>query len=291
VTATARLLTPPGPAAIAVIQVAGAGAGAALERVFRPRGRKADATLGAIGAGDLADEVIVVRHGDGFEICGHGGSGTVARVLGALREAGVEAAPPGPLPLAARARTWLGVRVASWVEAGLLAPDDPVVAPLLEPRRVVLAGAPNAGKSSLFNALLERERAIVSEVAGTTRDVIEEETALEGVPMVLCDCAGTPSAPAPGIDGAAADRARRALAGADLAIRCIDGSVGWDGRAREDELLAITKSDLPAAFEAPAGALRVSARTRDGLDALARAIATRLLGRDPRGISRPEASR
>ena len=323
----ARLLTPPGPAAIAVLEVEGAGAAAAIARVFRPRATRRPAggrvvSVGTIETDEVADEVVLVPvDADRFEICGHGGPGTIARVLAALGTAGVDAAAPLPAPLVARARTWLGVRVASWVEEGRLRADDPRLGPLLEPRRVVLAGAPNAGKSSLFNALLERDRAIVSPLPGTTRDLIEEETAFEGVPVRLCDSAGVSatesaadsatdaatesteatevdehaiasSSSVRSVDSVAQARSRRAAAEADLVLRCVDGSTARpfeneNENENENELLVVTKADLPHAFELPPGAIRVSARTREGLEALALAVATMVLGCDPREVRRP----
>src|SRR5207253_2577485 len=126
----------------------------AVARLFRRRGGRrglpahGGAAVGTIetDAGEVLDEVILLR-GERLEICGHGGAGAIARVFAALRSEGVEVAPPAPIPLTARPRTWLGFRVASWIEEGLLPEDTPLLAPLVEPRRVVLAGAPNAGKS------------------------------------------------------------------------------------------------------------------------------------------------
>ncbi|MAM40494.1 MAG: tRNA uridine-5-carboxymethylaminomethyl(34) synthesis GTPase MnmE [Erythrobacter sp.] len=84
--------------------------------------------------------------------------------------------------------------------------------------RVVLAGPPNAGKSSLFNAILREGAAIVSAEAGTTRDVIERPIALEGVPFVLIDTAGLRETDAGEIERIGIERARSQLAGADLVL-------------------------------------------------------------------------
>ena len=84
--------------------------------------------------------------------------------------------------------------------------------------RVVLAGPPNAGKSSLFNAILREGAAIVSAEAGTTRDVIERPIALEGVPLVLIDTAGLRETDAGEIERIGIERARSQVAEADLVL-------------------------------------------------------------------------
>jgi len=88
---------------------------------------------------------------------------------------------------------------------------------------VVIGGCPNAGKSSLLNALLERDRAIVSSIAGTTRDMIEEGVILDGIPLRLMDTAGL-RASASQVEQEGVARARRALEQADLVLYLIDAS-------------------------------------------------------------------
>jgi small GTP-binding protein len=290
-------LTARGPGAIAVLRLAGPGAEAALRTAFRPR--RARFERGRVYVGEIADadEVVLTPVGGGaFEVCGHGGAGAAARLTRAL---GTRPPRAAPVPELATARTWLAFRVLSWREEGLLdARWERAIDALARPRRVVLAGAPNAGKSALFNALLERERSIVSPEPGTTRDLIEEPCALEGVPLVLCDAAGLRDA-ADELEAEGAARARKAVAEADLVLHVVDRSaprgdlrfasdlnVDSNLKQSSDSLVVLTKSDLPRAVEIP-GALEVSALTGAGLDALALAIATHLLGRDPRAISRP----
>lgn len=96
---------------------------------------------------------------------------------------------------------------------------------------LAIVGPPNAGKSSLLNALLGEERAIVSEIAGTTRDVIEETFAVDGVPVRVLDTAGL-RAGADAVERIGIERARRALAGAAVALVVIDGSRALDDDAR-----------------------------------------------------------
>ena len=103
---------------------------------------------------------------------------------------------------------------------------------------VAIVGPPNAGKSSLLNALLGEERAIVSEIAGTTRDTIEESIAIDGVRVRLVDTAGIRDH-ADRLEAAGIERSQRALAAARLALVVLDGSVPLSPDARA--LLAQTR--------------------------------------------------
>ncbi|HEX6292290.1 MAG TPA: GTPase, partial [Herpetosiphonaceae bacterium] len=87
--------------------------------------------------------------------------------------------------------------------------------------RAVLVGRPNAGKSSLLNALLQVERAIVTPIAGTTRDTLEETANLGGVPVVLIDTAGITETDDP-VERIGVERSRRALASADVVLLVLD---------------------------------------------------------------------
>jgi tRNA modification GTPase len=97
---------------------------------------------------------------------------------------------------------------------------------------VAIVGPPNAGKSSLLNALLGEDRAIVSEIAGTTRDTIEESIAIGNVPVRLVDTAGIRSG-AGRLESEGIERTRRALDGARVALVVIDGSIPLDASARD----------------------------------------------------------
>ncbi len=116
---------------------------------------------------------------------------------------------------------------------------------------VAIVGPPNAGKSSLLNALLGFERAIVSEIPGTTRDAIEEALVVDGVPVRLIDTAGIRSH-ADRLEAAGIERTKRALAGAGIALVVIDGSqpLGPDAvallkrTAGQPRILFFNKSDL-----------------------------------------------
>lgn len=150
--------------------------------------------------------------------------------------------------------------------------------------RVGLFGAPNAGKSSLLNALLGRERAIVSSEPGTTRDILEESAQLGGAAVVLVDTAGLRSGAADAAEREGVARAERALEGVEVAVLVVDGARpadAADARVRDYVsaaaqrrgarlLVAHSKSDLGAA--APEGTFPCSAVTGAGVDALAAAI-------------------
>jgi len=88
---------------------------------------------------------------------------------------------------------------------------------------VVFAGRPNAGKSSLFNALLKEERAIVTEIPGTTRDFLEESVTLDGIPFRLVDTAGIHDSP-DAVERMGIDRARTAMRAADIIVLVIDAT-------------------------------------------------------------------
>jgi tRNA modification GTPase len=95
----------------------------------------------------------------------------------------------------------------------------------------VIAGRPNAGKSSLFNLLLREERSIVTNIPGTTRDWIEAWIAVEGIPVCLADTAGLHDTADP-VERLGMERSRELLAGADLVLYLIDGGMGLTGEDR-----------------------------------------------------------
>lgn len=173
-------------------------------------------------------------------------------------------------------------RIAGQVEAataqirGLVA-TAPSAERLREGALMVFAGRPNAGKSSLFNALLGSERALVTEIPGTTRDAIEAHTDFLGWPVRLADTAGLWNAPEK-IERMGVEVSRRYLAAADLVLLCVEAGreVGEDEDAiagARPTLLVRTKADLAA--EAGQG-IAVSALTGEGLGVLRRAAAERV---------------
>ncbi len=140
-----------------------------------------------------------------------------------------------------------------------------------------IAGATNSGKSSLFNALLRQDRAIVSETHGTTRDYLEGSVDLEGIPVRLFDTAGLRAA-ADGLEAEGIRRAEEIISGADLVIYMVDCARGVT-RADEDRCARLpravkvwNKTDLPGTPRAPEGFISVSALTGKGLEDLEAAI-------------------
>jgi tRNA modification GTPase len=149
---------------------------------------------------------------------------------------------------------------------------------LREGFRVVIAGPPNAGKSSLLNALAQRDAAIVSAEAGTTRDVIEVRLNLGGYPVVLMDTAGIREASGE-IEREGIRRSLDRMRDADLVLWVEDMTTpGPAADALPDnavELLRVANKIDLAPGEAGKGAIPISARTGEGIDALLEALLTR----------------
>jgi tRNA modification GTPase len=141
--------------------------------------------------------------------------------------------------------------------------------------QVVLAGAPNSGKSSLLNALARRDVAIVSDEAGTTRDIIEVKLDLEGLPVVVSDTAGIREATGK-VEQEGIRRALQRAGQADLVVWLIDASNAQGGDSvgmpdvGVDKLVVLSKADLVDAGRLPpvAKTIRVSAVTGQGIDVL-----------------------
>jgi tRNA modification GTPase len=141
---------------------------------------------------------------------------------------------------------------------------------------VVIAGRPNVGKSSLLNRLAGEERAIVTPIAGTTRDALREPLEIDGVPIVIVDTAGLHASP-DAIERIGMQRTRDELARADVVLVVFDATAPEapeglpPGGARVD---VYNKADLVPAFRAPPGSIAISAKTGAGLDGLRQAIVT-----------------
>jgi tRNA modification GTPase len=137
--------------------------------------------------------------------------------------------------------------------------------------QVAIIGAPNVGKSSLFNALVGASRAIVADAPGTTRDLVTEVVDIEGLRVTLVDTAGLRET-IDVVETEGVARSHQVSATADLVIAVFDGSTENNIQDTENKrLIVFNKSDISGATGA-AGALFVSARTGAGLDRLRRAI-------------------
>jgi tRNA modification GTPase len=162
---------------------------------------------------------------------------------------------------------------------------------------MAIVGRPNVGKSSLFNALLAQERSIVTEIPGTTRDLISEFTSLEGIPVRLLDTAGVRAA-ADKVEQLGVDRSFQVMADADSLLLVVDTSEppteeDWELRRRLENVSGITvmnKSDVPCRWSSEekkryAGnwaCAEVSAKTGAAIEKLRKAILLHLFGDESR---------
>ena len=165
--------------------------------------------------------------------------------------------------------------------------------------RLAIVGRPNAGKSSLFNRLVERERAIVTASPGTTRDLVAERVSLEGIPVELIDTAGLREA-ADEAEAMGIAKSREAMAEADVVLLVIDATTG--GHAEDEAviaamagrplLMARNKVDLARATDSERGVygahgldrtlvVETSALTGAGIAELRRAVVERVAGQVP----------
>lgn len=271
-----ELLTPPGPGGIAVVAVRGEGRCAALRGVLRRAsdGAPLDFTrpapcLARLGRGETAvDRVLVVARRDWIEIHTHASEAVLAwlaREVGNPRAPELSPAESLVATAVSEAQLALGLEQQGFDWSGFVAelesssPEvrrrralaalrrSDVALALREPARLVLCGSQNAGKSTLMNRLLFRERALAGAHPGLTRDPIRELTELGGYPYLVVDTAGEGST-ATEIDRLAVERGRgeRALG---ICVAVVDGTRPPDRIARELSRVARlwirNKSDLP----------------------------------------------
>jgi tRNA modification GTPase len=159
---------------------------------------------------------------------------------------------------------------------------------LVEPFRVVLAGASNAGKSSLLNAILGFQRSLVHSLPGTTRDVVSGQTALDGLPVTFFDTAGFRET-GDDLELQGIDRSLRSLTDADLVVWVIDSTVEESLRpacpTASNVLICYNKMDLADTPEKTAeyrlDAIAVSALTGEGIETLLNEVIRRLVPNPP----------
>ncbi len=208
------------------------------------------------------------------------------------------------------------------IEASLDFPEDDVPAPNVQPQlaqaaaivvrlldsaragiiyrqglRCAIVGRPNVGKSSLLNALLGVERAIVTPIAGTTRDTVEESASIAGIPVALIDTAGLNAGATDMVEQIGIERSRRALASADLVLLTLDASQPLteadheviatlrEAGVEQRLIIALNKSDLPTQLDEhnlrdmlPDVPLAYTAALTGDTTALERAIVAAALG-------------
>jgi len=155
--------------------------------------------------------------------------------------------------------------------------DRPPVERLRDGIRVVLAGPPNAGKSTLLNALAGREAAIVTPIAGTTRDLVEVPVSIGGIAFLLTDTAGLHEAAADAVEAIGIARARQAIESADILLW-----LGEAGEAPAGSVRIAARSDEAEFKEADKADLTLSAHTGQGMHQLTELLVTKAIALLPR---------
>ena len=217
------------------------------------------------------------------------------QILGAVAhiEAGIDF-PEDDIPAASAERLAAEIDAASAAVRRLLVGAD-TGRILRDGVKTVIVGRPNVGKSSLLNALLGMERAIVTDVPGTTRDIIEEEISVAGIPLRLLDTAGLRAAE-DAVEQIGVARTEQHLTDAELILAVFDASEPLTiedhalltrlSAAAADIIILCSKEDRPSVLSAAdfsavaAPVLRISAQEGTGLDALREEIAAHIVRRE-----------
>ncbi len=308
-------LTPPGRAGVATVGLRGPAAWNLARELFQPvHGKLPERPItnkfwyGKIGITHADSAILAVKSESPIcvEIHCHGGMEVVRFIQDLFVQRGAVAVSwqqylgdgAGILEMLANAPTLRTAAVlldqisGAWERATVDASPEtrnrlcdliPLGRHLVEPWRVVLAGVPNVGKSSLMNALAGYTRSVVTPIAGTTRDLVACRLAIDGWPVELIDTAGVRDS-RESLEQLGIDQARAAARDADLRIWVVDGSAEPILPIDPSEwLLIINKADLPSAWEWDSlpNALRVSAQTGDGIAPLCDAIARALVPAPP----------
>jgi tRNA modification GTPase len=337
------ILTPHGTGAIATVEVSGPRAWECTRGLFQPVTKPMPAQpelhrfwFGTLGVG-IGDEVILavtaVEPEVRVEIHCHGGRRVVKWVVEQFTASGcVETASrfddSDPWQLLTRASTLRTASILLDQAHGAFAlavkhlleliTENPSAAieplrelvkfadvgrHLVEPWKVVIAGPPSVGKSSLVNALAGFQRAIVSEIAGTTRDAVTVQIAFNGWPVELTDTAGLRTAE--GLEAEGVERAKRVLGEADLVVWVLDSSqrelIYPDEETRElagvetsQWFFVMNKSDksIDRPPNTPLSAIHTSATTEAGIPELVASVASRLVPNEPSvGVAVPFSPR
>jgi tRNA modification GTPase len=318
------VLTPAGSSAIAVLAIRGPNAWESIHRFFQPVGvplgesaPRSGFRFGRFGRENADEVVVVIRESESFEIHCHGGRRVVESFVEIVKSAGIDEiewtefadaafanrAAAALLPFARTVRTasiLLDQAHGAYdraVAAGesmhnLLRRNARIGRHLVRPWTVAIAGAPNAGKSTLLNALAGFARSIVSPMPGTTRDAVTASLAFDGWPIDLIDIAGLRDSP-DAIEREGVERAKNAIAECDLCLWVVDATSPRPksihdvaqalGRKADDVLVVFNKCDL---IDVPETELpevvRVSAATGNGLSDLAARMIAVLVPNPPR---------
>lgn len=245
---------------------------------------EAEAVMSLIGADSEAAARASVRQLEGGVSGFVRGAAEEIKALMSLIEACTDFPDEVDEPDAAAQVRAGALRVQSALEARI---DERGARLIREGASIVLAGRPNVGKSSLMNALLRQERAIVTSVPGTTRDVLTERISIGGVRAELSDTAGQRETDDP-VEKIGVSRAETAMERADIVLIVLDssGEITPQDRALLDRadsraIICLNKCDLPGAQCDLPGAICLSALTGAGVDALVEAISQRLSAARP----------
>ena len=310
-------MTAPGLGALGTIRLRGPGVQGFLTRHLSCAAQDGQAVHGTFSSsGRIIDDPVVAwdAAAQQAELHVHGGHWVIHEILQAARVAGfIVVDQPGlPLPpeavdaatpLEAEILQWLPLATTRDAAASLLGQTaawtallsaaqagqpvdinalcaDKALSWLLSPPQVAIVGAPNAGKSTLANALFARQRSITADLPGTTRDWIEDTANLDGFPIRLIDTPGLRPADCP-IEQRAIANAREIIAQSDLIIlfldpTCQDDAVQSELRATYHDALTVwNKADLRPADTSADATLRVSATQGSGLHELRHLIRSR----------------
>ena len=311
----ACLLTPPGAGALAVIAVRGSRAWPLLSPYFQPRRQPPvlqslpTLTFGTLTAEGQGDEIVLLLQGDAheqyLELQLHGGPGVITWCLRFLEDRGCTIVPwtdwvhddaERLLPLAMTKRTAsilldqtrgaFAIRLReleheaarhqvyellTWAHLGLH---------LVTPWKVLLAGPPNVGKSSLLNALAGYQRAITSATPGTTRDLVSTIVVCDGFPIEFVDSAGLRTSDDP-LEQAGMERTHDAVGTADVVLWLVDGATPSIPSPGLNPTFTIgTKADLGHVHRSTTDFI-VSAHTGVGVATLLQRVKQHLIPRDP----------
>lgn len=307
----AILSTPRGPGAIAVIDLIG-DVQAGLARLY-PANPPSIGCLSHRRFGNFDDGVVAVLTEDRAQLCPHGGLAVIERLKAWLDEHKVgwleDASNMDPTELFPEA----GDRVEAYAMAALTRAASRLAVPLLleqstiwhttppsaedlvrsqrlrrllAPPRVVVVGAPNAGKSTLSNVILGRTMAITSPEPGTTRDYVAARVDLEGLVVDWFDTPGLRATDDP-IEREAIQLARDLIASADVVVALAAPGTDWPDAGKPPDIRVMSKGDLGGAPASGPADCVVSASTGEGIPELVRRVREALVPEADLESSRP----